>query len=131
MTDSTRDSRAHWRIDEMERRLQEGNKTFESIRSEIKARAWVRWVQVLGALGLIGSIAFAAGSYPDRGEFDKAIDGAHERLDRVQDVTHQMQLEQTKQGRDLDTLKRDMGRYMESIDGKLDNMLEQGQRRRR
>lgn len=128
--------------EETRSRLREGAQTFAKLREDaqkeredmrrmVQERAWVRWAQVIGVLVVVGSVAYAAGKYPDREEFDASVGRVHERLDGVEVDVAQLRLDQRDIKAATESTQKSVEALGKSIDRKLDAALSQPQRRRR
>lgn len=119
--------RAHWRLDEHDEKLRMGADTFSKIREEMKVRLWVRWVQIIGLIGFVATLSFAAGKYPDRKEWDQTTRDTQRRFNEIAESMNELKLHQVKQDASLEQTTE----QLDLINDKLDKVLLNNEPRKR
>ncbi len=90
------------------------------------------WATVAGVVVLLGGVAWAAGNYPTREEWDASRNVQGAKMDRVKADVSKMQIEQVKLRGAMDSIEKSQTRSEETqkdINRKLDRALN-GTRRR-
>jgi len=118
----------------MEERLKLGAPTMAEIRDTVAEmrrppNPWGVAIKVFGVVAVIAGIAFAAGSYPTRGEWQGANQAQQHRTEAVEDRVQELGVEQQRLGGEIKLIKASQDRS-EAASKSIEDKLERALRRR-
>lgn len=133
--------RAQWRMDAFDDRLHAGADTFAKMQQAVDRaielslpkppNPWTVAGKVFGIVVVVSGIAFAAGNYPTRAEWQESQDETRTRLEETSDAINSLKLEQRDLSAGVKMLTAGQDRAEESqkeIDNKLDRVLSKKRR---
>lgn len=148
MTDKPTDTRElHWRVKDLERRVEErlraGTETMSRLKSSLDAvhkeamesiealrprpTPWWKIASIaVGVASVIGALIWQAARYPDRQEFEAGQERQSDNLDRVRGHVNEIKLEQVQIRGDVDAIRSSQARVeksQEAISERLDEAL--------
>lgn len=136
--------RTQWRLDSMDERLHQGADTFAKMQLAVDRAVaqsqpkppnpWAVAGKVFGIGVVVAGVAFAAGNYPTRGEWDDSRAKAQHRLDEASKEITEIKIEQKDLSAGIKALNEGQDRAeatQKRIDDKLDKVLSGSNRRKR
>ena len=132
-------ARAHWRLDEVDVKLRTGAESFAKVNARIDAvqpkpiNSWAVAAKVFGVVFVVAGIAFGAGNYPTRGEWEKQKENCKKQIDSLESQVNQLMLTQRDTNSALTALmgNKQIEQIQKDIKERLDALAQPEERPRK